>query len=71
MPRGSKSKYSPKQKRMAHDIEKGYEHRGTSKGEAQRRAWATVNKKYGGGAKSGSGGKSKSTPKRNHNSHSR
>jgi plasmid stabilization system protein ParE len=55
MARGSKSSYSSKQKRKAHDIEKGYEKRGTSRQEAERRAWATVNKESGGGKKSGSG----------------
>ena len=55
MPRGSKSKYSGKQKRQAEHIEEGYEKRGTSKKEAERRAWATVNKSTGGGKKSGSG----------------
>ena len=55
MARGSKSKYSGKQKRKAEYIEEGYEKRGTSKKEAERRAWATVNKESGGGKKSGSG----------------
>jgi plasmid stabilization system protein ParE len=55
MARGSKSKYTGKQKRQAEHIEKGYEKRGTSKKEAERRAWATVNKETGGGKKSGSG----------------
>jgi plasmid stabilization system protein ParE len=55
MPRGDKSSYTAKQKRQAEHIEEGYEKRGTSKGEAQRRAWATVNKESGGGKKSGSG----------------
>jgi len=55
MARGSKSKYSGKQKRKAEHIEEGYEKRGTSKKEAERRAWATVNKEGGGGKKSGSG----------------
>jgi plasmid stabilization system protein ParE len=55
MARGSKKKYTGKQKRQARDIEKGYEKRGTSKKEAERRAWATVNKSTGGGKKSGSG----------------
>ena len=54
MARGSKSKYSGKQKRKAEHIEEGYEKRGTSKEEAERRAWATVNKESGGGKKSGS-----------------
>jgi plasmid stabilization system protein ParE len=55
MPRGDKSSYTDKQKRMAEHIEEGYEKRGTSKDEAERRAWATVNKETGGGNKSGSG----------------
>ena len=55
MPRGDKSKYSTKQKRKAEHIEEGYEKRGISKDEAERRAWATVNKSSGGGKKSGSG----------------
>ena len=55
MPRGDKSSYSNKQKRKAEHIEEGYEHRGVKKKEAERRAWATVNKETGGGKKSGSG----------------
>jgi len=55
MPRGDKSKYTDKQKRQAQHIEEGYEQRGVSEGEAERRAWATVNKTSGGGKKSGSG----------------
>jgi hypothetical protein len=55
MPRGDKSSYSNKQKRQAEHIEQGYEKRGTSKKEAERRAWATVNKATRGGRKSGSG----------------
>jgi hypothetical protein len=55
MARGSKSSYTGKQKRKAEHIEEGYEKRGTSKKEAERRAWATVNKESGGGKKSGSG----------------
>jgi len=55
MPRGDKSSYSEKQKRQAEHIEQGYEKRGLSEGEAERRAWATVNKMTGGGKKSGSG----------------
>ena len=55
MPRGDKSKYTDKQKREAEHIEEGYEDRGVSKKEAERRAWATVNKESGGGKKSGSG----------------
>ena len=56
MARGSKSSYSSNQKRKAHDIEKGYEKRGTGKKEAERRAWATVNKVHGGGEKPGGSG---------------
>ena len=55
MPRGDKSAYTSKQKRQAEHIEEGYEKRGTSRGEAERRAWATVNKTTHGGKKSGSG----------------
>ena len=55
MPRGDKSKYTDKQKRQAEHIEKGYESRGVPEGEAESRAWATVNKMTGGGKKSGSG----------------
>jgi plasmid stabilization system protein ParE len=55
MPRGDKSTYTDKQKRQAQHIEEGYEQRGVSEGEAERRAWATVNKVSGGGKKSGSG----------------
>jgi len=55
MPRGDKSSYSDKQKRKAEHIEKGYEDRGVGEKEAERRAWATVNKESGGGNKSGSG----------------
>ncbi len=55
MPRGDKSSYTDKQKRQARHIEEGYEHRGVPPDEAERRAWATVNKETGGGKKSGSG----------------
>ncbi len=55
MPRGDKGSYTDKQKRQAEHIEEGYEKRGASKEEAERRAWATVNKSSGGGKKSGSG----------------
>ena len=55
MPRGDKSKYADRQKRKAEHIEEGYEERGVPKNEAERRAWATVNKESGGGKKSGSG----------------
>jgi plasmid stabilization system protein ParE len=55
MPQGDKRKYTDKQKRQAEHIEEGYERQGVSEGEAERRAWATVNAMTGGGKKSGSG----------------
>lgn len=55
MPRGDKTKYTDKQRRKADHIADGYEDRGVSHDEAERRAWATVNKESGGGKKSGSG----------------
>jgi plasmid stabilization system protein ParE len=55
MPRGDKSAYTDKQKRKAEHIEEGYENRGVSEKEAERRAWATVNKQDHGGKKGGSG----------------
>ena len=55
MPRGDKSAYTDKQKRQAEHIEEGYEKKGLSEAEAERRAWATVNAMTGGGKKSGSG----------------
>jgi hypothetical protein len=61
MPRGDKSSYTDKQKRKAEHIEEGYEKSGVSGMEAERRAWATVNKESGGGNKSGSGRGKKDT----------
>ena len=62
MSRGDKSSYTDKQKRQARHIEEGYEERGVSEKEAERRAWATVNKQDHGGKKSGSGvGRAKDT----------
>ena len=55
MPQGDKSAYTDKQKRQAEHIEESYEQRGVEHEEAERRAWATVNKESGGGKKSGSG----------------
>src|SRR5215207_8687330 len=57
MPRGDKSTYTGKQQRKAEHIEESYESRGVSEDEAERRAWATVNKQEGGGKKGGSGSK--------------
>ena len=61
MAQGSKKKYTGKQKRKAEHIEEGYEKRGVKKKEAERRAWATVNKSDKGGKKSGSGRGKKSS----------
>ena len=55
MPKGDKGAYTDKQKRQAEHIAEGYEDRGVSENEAEKRAWATVNKESGGGKKSGSG----------------
>ncbi len=56
MPQGDKRKYTDKQKRQAEHIEEGYEARGLSEDEAERRAWATVNAVHGGGEKPGGSG---------------
>jgi plasmid stabilization system protein ParE len=64
MARGSKSKYTGKQKRQAEHIEEGYKKRSTPKKEAERRAWATVNRETGGGKKSGSGRRKKQSKAR-------
>jgi plasmid stabilization system protein ParE len=54
------TKYTKKQERKAEHIEEGYEKKGVSKKEAERRAWATVNKQDGGGKKPGGSGRKKS-----------
>ena len=64
MPRGSKDKYTEKQKRKAEHIEESYEEKGVSKDEAQARARATVNKTSGGGERSGSGTRKPAQQKR-------
>lgn len=56
MPKGDKDKYTDKQKRQAEHIEESYEERGVSEEEAEKRAWATVNKQSGGGNKPGGSG---------------
>ena len=61
MPRGSKAKYTSKQKTKARPIEESYEHRGVAPKEAAARAWATVNKQTGAGERSGGG---RTTPAR-------
>ena len=57
MSQGDKDKYTDKQKRMATKIEKQYKKKGVSEDEAERRAWATVNKETGGGRKKGGSGR--------------
>ena len=61
MPRGDKSKYTDKQVRKAEHIESSYEERGVPPEEAERRAWATVNKDDGGGKKPGCSGRGKTS----------
>jgi plasmid stabilization system protein ParE len=61
MPHGSKSKYTDKQERKADHIAESYEAKGVSTKEAERRAWATVNKDDGGGKKPGGSGRGKET----------
>ena len=61
MARGSKSKYTSKQKRQAHHIEESAKKRGYSGKRAAQIGYATVNKQDKGGKKSGSGrGKTRS-----------
>lgn len=60
MPRGSKDKYTAKQKRKAEHIEDSYKAKGVSEDEAEARAWATVNKQSGGGERAGGSGRRKS-----------
>ena len=58
MSQGDTSAYTDKQKRKAQHIEDSEREQGRSKEDAERIAWATVNKQDGGGKKSGSGRKS-------------
>ncbi len=61
MPRGDKSKYTEKQERKADHIAESYEERGVPEKEAERRAWATVNKDDRGGKRPGGSGRGKKT----------
>lgn len=61
MPQGDKSRYTDKQERKADHIAEAYEKRGTPEKEAERRAWATVNKDDGGGKMRGGSGRGKQT----------
>lgn len=56
MPRGSKAKYTDKQKRKAEHIEDSYKAKGVPEEKAEARAWATVNKQSGGGERKGGSG---------------
>ncbi len=51
MSRGEKSSYTAKQKREASHIEESEKKKGKSEKTAERIAWATVNKRDGGGKK--------------------
>ena len=55
MGRGAKSKHTDKQKRQAQHIEESEREAGRPEEDAERIAWATVNKQDGGGKKSGAG----------------
>ncbi len=61
MPRGDKSKYTDTQVRKAEHIADSFEDRGVPEKEAERRAWATVNKDDGGGKKPGGSGRGRTT----------
>ncbi|WP_114228507.1 MULTISPECIES: plasmid stabilization protein [Sphingomonas] len=58
MPQGDKSAYTAKQRREAQHIADNYVTSGTSRKEAEERAWRTVNAHEGGGKESGAGRKS-------------
>lgn len=62
MPRGSKKSYSNKQQRQAGHIEESEKKRGVKTKDAERIAWATVNKTTG-GAKKKKAGKKKAAKK--------
>ena len=66
MPTQNKDKYTTEQKHKAAHIEDSYESKGVSKGEAEARAWATVNKQSGGGEKKGGSGSKKSASAKSH-----
>lgn len=66
MPTQNKDKYTTEQKHKAAHIEDSYESKGVSKGEAEARAWATVNKQSGGGEKKGGSGSKKSAIAKSH-----
>ena len=55
------TKYTDKQERKAEHIEESYKKKGVSADEAEKRAWATVNKQDGGGKKPGGSGRKKAS----------
>jgi plasmid stabilization system protein ParE len=57
------NKYTNKQERKADHIEESYKKKGVSEEEAEKRAWATVNKQDGGGKNPGGSGRKKSNGK--------
>jgi hypothetical protein len=59
MPRGSKAKYTAKQRRKAHSIEESAKKRGFSSKRAAQIGYATVNKQEGGGKAPGGSGRGK------------
>jgi plasmid stabilization system protein ParE len=61
MPRKDKTRYTDKQDRKADHIAESYEERGVPEKEAERRAWATVNKDDGGGKQAGGSGRGEHT----------
>ena len=63
MPRGSKAKYSSKQKRQARHIEESAKKRGYSSKRAAQIGYATVNKQDGGGKNPGGSGRKGSKKK--------
>ena len=64
MARGSKASYSKKQQRMATHIEKSEKKSGASTKDAERIAWATVNKQTGGAKKKKKKASKKKTAKK-------
>ena len=58
---GETSRNTPTSKNGKRHIEQSYESRGVPEKEAERRAWATVNKDDGGGKRAGGSGRGKST----------
>lgn len=63
MARGSKASYSKKQQRMASHIEESEKKGGAKTEDAERIAWATVNKQTGGAKKKKKASKKKAAKK--------